>query len=149
MFTPEQRSANMARIRSAHTKPEMIVRRMAHKLGFRFRLHRSELPGKPDLVFAGSKKIIFVHGCYWHGHGCKIGGTGAKSNKAYWKPKIAGNIARNKRHLTDLKRAGWKVLIVWECETRKPLRLEKTLVRFLEQRASKDRGPARASKSRS
>lgn len=130
-ITPERRSANMARIRSANTKPEMIVRRMVHRLGFRFRLHRRGLPGKPDLVFVARKKIIFVHGCYWHGHGCKVGGTGAKSNQGYWGPKISGNKARDKRYMKELRRAGWKVLTVWECETRKPAGLSNKLVRFL------------------
>lgn len=131
-ITPERRSANMARIRSAHTKPEMVVRRLAHKLGFRFRLHRRDLPGKPDLVFAGRKKIILVHGCYWHGHGCKVGGKGAKSNRSYWGPKIAGNRVRDEKHLEALKRAGWNVLTVWECETRKSgRRLEKKVLQFL------------------
>jgi DNA mismatch endonuclease (patch repair protein) len=130
-ITPERRSANMARIRSAHTKPEMIVRRMAHRQGFRFRLHRRSLPGKPDLVFVAQRKVVFVHGCYWHGHRCKVGGTGAKSNQQYWGPKIAGNKARDKRHLAALTRAGWKILVVWECETHSLKRLEMRLLRFL------------------
>jgi len=109
----------------------MIVRKMAHGLGFRFSLHRRDLPGKPDLVFVARKKIVFVHGCYWHGHGCKVGGTGAKSNRSYWRPKIAGNKERDKKHLRDLKRAGWKVLTVWECETRKPDHLKQKLLQFL------------------
>ena len=94
-ITRERRSANMAQIRSANTKPEIIVRCAAHRLGFRFRLHRRDLPGKPDLVFVARKKIVFVHGCYWHGHGCKVGGTGAKSNQVYWGPKIARNRERD------------------------------------------------------
>jgi DNA mismatch endonuclease (patch repair protein) len=130
-ITPERRSANMARIRSAHTKPEMIVRRMAHRLGFRFRMHRRNLPGKPDLVFAGRKKIVFVHGCYWHGHGCKVGGTGAKSNQAYWGPKIARNRERDDSAIIALKASGWNVLVVWECETRDETGLAKRLRRFL------------------
>ena len=130
-ITPERRSANMARIRSANTKPEMIVRRMAHRLGFRFRLHRRDLPGKPDLVFAGRRKIIFVHGCYWHGHGCKVGGTGAKSHQAYWGPKIARNRERDASAIAALTELGWKVLVVWECETRNETGLPKRLRRFL------------------
>lgn len=128
----ERRSANMARIRSAHTKPEMVVRRMAHKLGFRFRLHRRDLPGKPDIVFVRLNKIVLVHGCYWHGHGCKVGGKGAKSNRSYWRSKIAGNKARDKKHLKALNRAGWKVITVWECETRRAgSKLEQKLQQFL------------------
>src|SRR5262245_60068558 len=94
-ITPERRSANMARIRSTNTMPEMVVRKLAHGLGYRYRLHRRDLPGKPDLVFVGKKKIILVHGCYWHGHGCPVGGTGAKSNQGYWGPKIARNRERD------------------------------------------------------
>jgi DNA mismatch endonuclease, patch repair protein len=130
-ITPERRSANMARIRSAHTKPEMIVRRMAHRLGFRFRLHRRDLPGKPDLVFAGRNKIVFVHGCYWHGHGCKVGGTGAKSNQDYWGPKIARNRQRDESAIAALTGLGWKVLAIWECETRNETELKRRLRRFL------------------
>lgn len=130
-ITPERRSANMARIRSANTKPEMIVRQIAHRLGYRFRLHRRGLPGKPDLVFVARKKIIFVHGCYWHGHGCKVGGTGAKSNKGYWGPKIAGNRKRDDLAITELRASGWKVLIIWECETRLEAKLVGRLRCFL------------------
>jgi DNA mismatch endonuclease, patch repair protein len=130
-ITPERRSANMARIRSAHTKPEIVVRRMAHRLGFRFRLHRRDLPGKPDLVFAGRNKIVFVHGCYWHGHGCKVGGTGAKSNQGYWRPKIARNRERDDLAIAALKVLHWKVLVIWECETRNEAELARRLRRFL------------------
>ena len=130
-ITPERRSANMARIRSANTEPEMIVRRTAHRLGFRFRLHRRDLPGKPDLVFPGRSKVVFVHGCYWHGHGCKVGGTGAKSNQAYWGPKITRNRERDETSMAALIGSGWKVLVVWECETRDEAALAKRLRRFL------------------
>lgn len=130
-ISSERRSANMRAIRSKDTAPELVVRRLVHSMGFRFRLHRADLPGKPDLVFGPRKKVIFVHGCYWHGHGCSVGGTGAKSNRAYWGPKIAGNKARDNSRLTDLKRAGWKVSVIWECETRNIARLERKLLRFL------------------
>lgn len=130
-ISAERRSANMAKIRSADTKPEMMVRRLVHALGYRFRLHRNELPGKPDLVFPSRKKIVFVHGCYWHGHGCKVGGTGAKSNQAYWGPKIARNKERDAAAITALTQDGWKVLVVWECETRDGSKLEARLRRFL------------------
>jgi DNA mismatch endonuclease, patch repair protein len=129
--TSERRSANMARIRSANTKPEMIVRSAAHRLGFRFRIHRRDLPGKPDLVFAGRKKIIFVHGCYWHGHGCKVGGSGPKSNQSYWGPKIARNKARDDSTIAALRRSGWKVLVIWECEARNAAKLADRLRNFL------------------
>jgi DNA mismatch endonuclease (patch repair protein) len=92
------------------------------------------LPGKPDLVFGPQKKVIFVHGCYWHGHGCKVGGTGAKSNRSYWGPKIEGNKARDRRRLRELKRAGWRSLIIWECQTFDGPKLANRLKRFLSQR---------------
>jgi DNA mismatch endonuclease, patch repair protein len=130
-ITPERRSANMAKIRSTNTKPEMIVRRTAHRLGFRFRLHRRDLPGKPDIVFVARRKIVLVHGCYWHGHGCKVGGTGAKSNQDYWVPKITRNRERDDLSVTKLKAAGWKVLVIWECETRNGAKLARDLRRFL------------------
>jgi DNA mismatch endonuclease (patch repair protein) len=130
-ITPERRSANMARIRSSNTKPEMLVRRMVHGLGYRYRLHRRDLPGKPDLVFVARKKIIFVHGCYWHGHGCRVGGTGAKSNQDYWGPKIAGNKVRDAAAVAALGGLGWKILVIWECETRDGTRLATRLRRFL------------------
>jgi DNA mismatch endonuclease, patch repair protein len=133
-ITPERRSANMARIRSSNTKPEMLVRRMAHGLGYRYRLHRRDLPGNPDLVFVAQKKIIFVHGCYWHGHGCRVGGSGAKSNQSYWGPKIAGNKLRDAAALAALGRSGWKILVIWECETTDGGRLERSLRRFLKRR---------------
>src|SRR5262249_52585855 len=128
----ERRSANMARIRSANTKPEMIVRRMAHGLGFRFRLHGRDLPGKPDLIFPGRRKIVFVHGCYWHGHGCAVGGTGAKSNRAYWGPKITRNRERDSTVISALRRKGWRVLVIWECKTKDMQSLAKRLQHFLD-----------------
>ncbi len=127
----ERRSANMRAIRSKDTSPELAVRRLVHSMGIRFRLHRSDLPGKPDLVFGPRQKVIFVHGCYWHGHGCKVGGTGAKSNIAYWGPKITGNKERDRRRVRELKKLGWKSLVVWECETKHPTRLKAKLRRFL------------------
>lgn len=112
----EQRSALMSRIRSKDTAPELVVRRTLHALGFRYRLHARELPGKPDIVFRKRRKAIFVHGCYWHGHGCRRGGSGPKSNTAYWKPKIEKNQARDERNQLALVGAGWEVMVVWECE---------------------------------
>lgn len=131
-ISPERRSANMRAIRNKNTNPELAVRRLTHSMGHRFRLHRKDLPGKPDLVFGPRKKVIFVHGCYWHGHGCKVGGTGAKSNRAYWGPKISGNKARDKRNLRALRKLGWTPLIVWECEVRTSIRLIAKLKRFLQ-----------------
>ena len=129
--TPERRSWLMSRVRGENTKPEMVVRSMAHRLGFRFRLHRRELPGRPDLVFPGRKKVIFVHGCFWHRHpGCSKA-TMPKSNVAMWKEKFARNVARDAEQAAALKRAGWRVLVVWQCETADEPTLEKRLTHFL------------------
>lgn len=125
------RRRSMQAVRSKDTKPEMAVRRLAHSLGFRYRLHRRDLPGVPDLVFPSRRKIIFVHGCFWHGHSCKNGVRQPKTNKEYWVPKIARNAERDREHLSDLARLGWSVLTVWECETRDEGGLESRLRGFL------------------
>lgn len=126
-----RRSANMRAVRCRDTKPEIRVRRIAYGLGFRFRLHRSELPGKPDVVFIGRKKAIFVHGCFWHQHsGCKRA-TMPKSNTAFWSAKLFRNVQRDAEHLKNLKAAGWKAFVVWECETIDASRLAARLNRFL------------------
>lgn len=107
----------MSRIRSKDMTPEMIVRRIVHGMGYRYRLHRKDLPGKPDLVFPNRHKIVFVHGCFWHQHiGCKDGHQ-PKSNLGYWIPKLKRNIQRDKRAIEELTKMGWEVLVVWECET--------------------------------
>jgi DNA mismatch endonuclease (patch repair protein) len=127
----ERRSENMRRIKSTGTKPEMLVRRLVHSMGYRYRLHRKDLPGKPDLVFGPRKKIIFVHGCFWHGHDadeCPDRQT-PKSNVSYWSPKLARNKERDAERVIALKKAGWKVLTIWECETR--FDLSKRIRRFL------------------
>lgn len=129
-LTAAARSARMASIRSKDTAPEMIVRRNAHGLGYRFRLHRKDLPGTPDLVFPRLRKVILVHGCYWHGHGCKLGRL-PKSNVAFWKEKIDRNRARDARNLADLKALGWKTLVVWQCATRDEKTLQRGLAVFL------------------
>ena len=132
-LTPERRSANMASIRSRDTAPEMAVRKLAHALGYRFRLHRKDLPGKPDLVFPGRKAIIFVHGCFWHQHPdpqCKDGRR-PKSRPGYWGPKLDGNLTRDARRQAELEAAGWKVLVVWECRTRDTDALAAALIDFL------------------
>ncbi len=120
VLTPEQRSRNMSRIRSRDTKPEMIVRRLVHRLGFRYRLHRKDLPGRPDLVFAGRRKIVFVHGCYWHKHECAAGRVVPKTRTAFWETKRQQNVTRDSSVLSRLKNAGWSVFVVWECEVRRP-----------------------------
>src|ERR1700692_381731 len=103
VLTPEQRRRNMAAIRSWNTKPEMIVRRLVFRMGYRFRLHRRDLPGRPDLVFAGRRKIIEVRGCFWHGHTCKDGARSPETNSAYWKSKIARNVSRDRQNAGQLR----------------------------------------------
>lgn len=114
--SPEH-SALMARIRARDTQPEIFVRRLLHKQGYRFRLHAKDLPGQPDIVFRGRKKAIFVHGCFWHCHeGCKRASM-PKTRTAYWKPKLEANRKRDAKSLSALEEMGWRVMIVWECET--------------------------------
>lgn len=120
----------MSRIGSKHTKPELIVRSLLHRLGYRFRLHRKELPGKPDIAFIGRKKAIFVHGCYWHGHGCKIGKL-PKSNLGFWLPKIERNKERDSEKRSELEAIGWDVKEVWQCEIKDFQSLERRLRDFL------------------
>ncbi|HET6378089.1 MAG TPA: very short patch repair endonuclease [Methylocella sp.] len=138
------RSENMRRIRSKDTKPEMLVRRLAHKMGYRYRLHRRDLPGKPDLVFGPRRKVIFVHGCFWHSHSgpnCPDRRQ-PRSNLAYWQPKLARNQRRDAEHMAALAKAGWEVLIVWECETRNPVTLAASLRAFLDRGKPQARAPA-------
>ncbi len=118
VHSPHQRSFNMSRIRGANTKPEMLVRSLVHQMGFRFRLHRRDLPGKPDLVLPRHRKVIFVHGCFWHCHNCRFGRVTPKTNADFWREKRSGNAARDRRNLSRLRRDGWKVLVIWECWTR-------------------------------
>jgi DNA mismatch endonuclease (patch repair protein) len=122
VLTPAQRQLNMSRIRGKDTKPELLVRRGLHALGFRFRLHRKDLPGRPDLVFPARRAVIFVHGCFWHSHDCpmcKMPATRAE----FWRAKIAGNRDRDEQAVRALTAAGWRVLVVWECALRGPSRL--------------------------
>jgi DNA mismatch endonuclease, patch repair protein len=120
----------MARIRSKNTLPELVVRSMAHRLGYRFRLHRRDLPGTPDLVFVRKRKAVFVHGCFWHAHFCKKRKL-PTSRQDYWMPKLVENRARDARNRRALARLGWKCLVLWECETKQPDRLARKIVRFL------------------
>ncbi|HWK87275.1 MAG TPA: DNA mismatch endonuclease Vsr [Xanthobacteraceae bacterium] len=130
-ISASQRSANMRAIRSTGMKPEMRVRQRIHAMGYRFRLHKSELPGKPDIVFARRRKVIFVHGCFWHQHkGCKHCRK-PKSNQSYWLPKLARNVRRDRKHLKALKESGWKALVIWECQIKNDYSLEKQLRKFL------------------
>jgi DNA mismatch endonuclease (patch repair protein) len=115
------RSENMRRIRSKDTAPELVVRRLLRKLGFSgYRIHRADLPGKPDIAFIAHKKAIQVHGCFWHGHTCQEGSRKPKSNQSYWLPKIALNRTRDKANAAKLSLLGWSVLTVWECELQSP-----------------------------
>lgn len=129
-LTKEARSQRMSRIRGTDTVPELAVRRLAHGLGYRFRLYRKDLPGKPDLVFPRLKKVVFVHGCFWHGHDCGKGRL-PKSNVPFWEAKIAKNHERDERAIAALKAGGWKVLVIWQCETKSQKVLENRLKRFL------------------
>lgn len=115
-MSPEQRSAHMAKIRSKDTKPEIILRRLLHRDGLRYRLHDRRLPGKPDLVFAGRKKVIFVNGCFWHGHDCPVGSRLPKSNTEFWLDKRRRTRERDALQRVELVQQGWSYLDVWECE---------------------------------
>jgi DNA mismatch endonuclease (patch repair protein) len=125
------RSENMRRIRSRDTSPELAIRSLVHKMGYRFRLHRKDLPGKPDLVFPSRRKVIFVHGCFWHAHNCKTAHT-PKSNASYWKPKFQRNRARDRKNLKVLVKLGWRPLVIWECEVRNNRLVQQSVRRFLE-----------------
>lgn len=124
----------MARIRSRDTSPEVAVRRLAHSLGYRFRLYRRDLPGAPDLVFAGRRKVIFIHGCFWHQHAettCKDSRR-PNSNQDYWNPKLAKTIARDAANIERLSDAGWHVLVIWACEIPDTSKLIARLKAFLD-----------------
>src|SRR5882672_9435689 len=109
----------MQAVKSKDTAPELLVRSLAHRMGYRFRLHRKDLPGRPDLVFPGRRKAIFVHGCFWHGHDCEHGLRRPKTNVAFWEAKARDNRARDARKETKLSDTGWKVLVVWECQVKR------------------------------
>ena len=128
-LTPEARSRLMSRIGPKDTHPERTVRSMLHRLGYRFRLHRKDLPGTPDSVLPGRGAVVFVHGCFWHGHSCKVGKM-SKSRTEYWDPKIEANRQRDKRKSRRLRTLGWRVLTVWECELKKPQKLQCRLLRY-------------------
>jgi DNA mismatch endonuclease, patch repair protein len=131
-LTPERRSANMRAIRSKGMKPEMIVRRLAYALGYRYRLHRKDLPGKPDLVFIGRRKAIFVHGCFWHQHPDCREGRPPGSNTDYWTPKLSRNIERDVENERKLRESGWQVMTIWECETKNADDLKHRIMAFLD-----------------
>ena len=130
LLTQAQRSETMRRVLSANTKPELAVRSLVHRLGYRYRLHVADLPGKPDLVFPSKRKIILVHGCFWHGHRCRAGRNRPASNVVYWAKKLEGNQIRDRKNLTRLRKLGYRVLIVWECNLERDS-FERDLVCFL------------------
>jgi len=121
----------MRAVKDRDTAPELIVRKLVHAMGYRFRLHRADLPGKPDLVFAGRRKVIFVHGCFWHGHDCARGARMPLRNRGYWEAKIARNKARDELTPELLRASGWKCLAIWECETKSTGALRRRLRRYL------------------
>lgn len=126
------RSENMRRIRSKDTAPEMTVRRAAFRLGYRYRLHRKDLPGRPDLVFPGRHKVVFVHGCFWHQHRACGEGRLPRSRREYWVPKLQRNVQRDAEETAALHAAGWETLVIWECETKDTAALALRLRQFLE-----------------
>jgi DNA mismatch endonuclease (patch repair protein) len=128
VHTPEQRSRNMAAIKGAHTKPETIVRRALYALGYRYRLHRKDLPGKPDIVLPRLRIVIFVHGCFWHSHDCRWGRVIPKTRAEFWADKRNGTVERDNRKERALEELGWRVLTVWECETRSNEDLRSSLI---------------------
>lgn len=130
-MTSEVRTRTMRAIRSKDTKPELVVRKLIHGLGYRYRLHRKELPGHPDLVFARRRKVIFVHGCFWHGHNCKRGNRAPKENAEYWRQKIDRNRVRDLQNESALRAAGWDILMIWECELKDVTALENQVYHFL------------------
>ncbi|WP_370690145.1 very short patch repair endonuclease [Fluviicoccus sp.] len=130
-FAPEKRSSIMRRVKSRDTGAEMKVRRLVWGLGFRYRLHVKDLPGRPDLVFRGRRKVIFVHGCFWHGHDCKRGARVPATNTEYWRAKVAGNVARDAENCRKLGEQDWRWLVVWECQLRDMSPLQERLMQFL------------------
>jgi DNA mismatch endonuclease, patch repair protein len=132
VFTPEQRSAVMAKVKGRNTKPELIVRQAMTRLGARYRLHRNDLPGAPDVVMPGRRLAIFVHGCFWHGHHCARGARVPKANRDYWLAKVGRNRERDARHLAALTALGWRVETIWECDLKDREGLEARLANLLD-----------------
>jgi DNA mismatch endonuclease (patch repair protein) len=133
-LTPQERSERMGRIRGRDTTPEIVVRRLVSSLGYRYRLHVGRLPGRPDLVFPGRRKVIFVHGCFWHRHPnsrCRLARL-PKSRLDFWLPKLESNLERDRRNQAALRRDGWRMLVLWECELHRERNLARRVQRFLE-----------------
>ena len=136
-FSPIERSRIMSRISSKNTAPEIKVRCLLHKMGYRYRLHRSSLPGKPDIVFPSRQKVIFVNGCFWHGHKCSKGKKRPHTNADYWNGKIDRTKVRDKQNKVKLKKLGWKALTVWECQIKYVQKLSANLNDFLQDKSKK------------
>lgn len=133
-LSKSQRSWLMSQVRGKDTTPELVVRKYLHALGFRYRLHGKELPGKPDIVLPKYRTVIFVHGCFWHRHrGCRYAST-PRSNAAFWTQKFESNVARDKKNAAALRKAGWRCLIIWGCETKLERRLERLVQRIVKSR---------------
>jgi DNA mismatch endonuclease (patch repair protein) len=131
-LTPTERSARMALVRAKDTKPELLVRRLVHGMGYRYRLHQRDLPGTPDLVFPGRGKVIFIHGCFWHRHArCALARL-PKSRGDFWLPKLTANAERDARNVRALRRLGWSVLTIWECQLGDTAKLANRIRRFLD-----------------
>ncbi len=130
IMTRSERSIRMALIRSSNTGPEIAVRRLVYGMGYRYRLHGEDLPGRPDLVFKARQKVIFVHGCFWHLHRNCRNNRPPKSKREYWKPKLERNAARDKQVRRRLRYLGWRSLVIWECELKKPDRLSRKIKNF-------------------
>ncbi len=131
VHSPAQRSYNMSQIRSKDTKPELLVRSALHRLGYRFRLHRADLPGRPDIVLPKHRTVIFVHGCFWHRHRCRYGRVVPVMRQTFWEEKFAANIARDRRAREQLRCQRWRVLTAWECQVRTPDMAEAWVLRSL------------------
>ena len=131
-LTKQQRNRTMRAVRSTDTSPELLVRRLIFSLGYRYRLHGRKLPGCPDILFPAQRKVIFVHGCFWHGHACASGKNRPKTNVSYWEQKLARTRARDEQNRVRLAALKWRILILWECELRKTSRLRRRITRFLQ-----------------
>lgn len=125
------RSEIMQAVHSKDTRPEMVVRKLIYAMGYRYRIHRKDIPGNPDIVFHGRKKVIFVHGCFWHGHDCTSGRNLPVTNLDYWIPKLRRNQERDKGNISLLKKKGWGVLVIWECQVKKRFFISKKIKQFL------------------
>lgn len=131
-LTPTERSERMRRVKSRDTRPELLLRELTWELGYRYRKHRRDIPGCPDMAFIGQKRVVFLHGCFWHRHDCTSGQRKPKTRRTFWANKFQRNIERDSTVRDQLKAAGWRALVVWECELKKPDRVQRQLRKFLD-----------------